>query len=30
MKYRVILLPRAVRDLDKDYLWASRHAPETA
>ncbi len=30
MKYRVILLPRAARDLDKAYLWASRHAPETA
>ncbi len=30
MKYRVILSPRAVRDLDVAYLWASRHAPETA
>jgi len=30
MKYRVILSPRAARDLDNAYLWASRHAPETA
>jgi plasmid stabilization system protein ParE len=30
MKYRVILMPRAARDLNKAYLWASRHAPETA
>ena len=30
MKYRVILMPRAARDLDKAYLWASQHAPETA
>ena len=30
MTYRVVLMPRAVRDLDRAYLWASRHAPETA
>ncbi len=30
MKYRVILSPRASRDLDKAYLWASRQAQQTA
>jgi plasmid stabilization system protein ParE len=30
MKYRVILLPRAIRDLDNAYFWAARRAPSTA
>jgi plasmid stabilization system protein ParE len=30
MKYRVVLSPRAVRDLSKAHLWASSHAPATA
>ena len=30
MKYRVILQPRAQRDLDEAYVWAASQAPETA
>jgi plasmid stabilization system protein ParE len=30
MNYTVIVMPRALRDLDGAYLWASRSAPETA
>jgi plasmid stabilization system protein ParE len=30
MIYRVRLQPPAQRDLDEAYLWAARHAPETA
>ena len=30
MNYTVIVLPRALRDLDEAYLWASRQAPMTA
>ena len=30
MNHTVIVLPRALRDLDEAYLWASRHAPVTA
>ena len=30
MKYRVLLQPPAERDLEDTYLWAAKHAPETA
>ena len=30
MKYNVILMPRAIRDLDNAYFWAAQRAPRTA
>ena len=30
MKYRVRLQPSAEKDLEEAYLWAAKHAPETA
>jgi plasmid stabilization system protein ParE len=30
MKYRVLIQRQAERDLNACYLWAARHAPETA
>ena len=30
MKYQVRLQPPAERDLEEAYLWAAKHAPETA
>jgi plasmid stabilization system protein ParE len=30
MKYRVVLQRLALLDLEESYLWAARHAPETA
>jgi plasmid stabilization system protein ParE len=30
MKYRVVVQRLALEDLEESYLWAARHAPETA
>jgi toxin ParE1/3/4 len=30
MKYRVVIQRLALEDLENSYLWAARHAPETA